>query len=496
MGINISMTAGGFNPGAGVNDGMLSRVANMISEYERDALNKAETAAYPPDPSYVGGVGGTASMGPLQTQSIQGTLNDVGFRERHLWLWRRLEKVSVAKSLIHEATLVKAKGSDAIDPFFAEGGINGFSEAEFERIVVQLKFMSENIEVPDTAAVLSGGLDGGASLLETRTKLGVKQLLGRIERWLIEGDASVSALQFNGFRSSIMGGGGLVVDLEGEAPTSEDIEDVVGELQSDGRFALDLEAFTDSRVKRVLTTLDAAAGRYPKDRGGAAVKSYIGGPQELALTTEYGDAPVYTMPLIGMPSNFPTTSVGGGAPNVGAVSGTPTVNSSVTNSRFRAGDVGEYDYRFVAVGDRGTAGAISVNGVVISAAGDAPTFVFNDSAISGTKNTSGMLRYWRVYRTEKDGTEFDYIGQFARGTAGVSNTSWTDLNHRRPFRKPIYIGEFSSEVLYFSQLMEAIRRPLGQTSASIPFMIYMMGALFFKQPQKWAIIDNCATKAA
>lgn len=493
MSIRLSLAAGGFNSDGQLSNSVVDRVASMIGDYERDYLAKSESAAYPPDPAYVGGAGGTPSMGPLQTQSIQGTLNDVGFRERHLWLWRRLEKMSVAKSLVHEATLIKRKGQSAVDPFFVEGGINGFSDAEFERIAVQLKFMSENIEVPDTAAILSGGLDGGATLLETRSKLGIKQLLGNIERWLIEGDSSVSALQFTGFRKSIMSGGGLVKDMEGLAPTSEDIEDVVGELQADGRFALDLEAFTDTRVKRVLTTLDAASGRYPKDRGGAAMKTAIGGPQEIVLTTEYGDAPVHTMPLMSMPSDFPTVAVGGGAPPA-AVIAAPTVNNAVTDSRFRPGDVGEYDYRFVPVGDRGTGAAIAVNGVVITTAGDAPTFTLQDSAIPNTRNTNGMLRYWRVYRTEKDGETFDYIGQVARGVAGVAHTSYTDLNHRRPFRRPIYIGEWSNEVFYFAQLMDAIRRPLAQNASSIPFMMYLIGALFFKQPHKWGVIDNCAIK--
>ena len=487
MKISLSLAAGGLAALAAVNPAAASSVEQALSEYEgHDPVYKAETLAYSPAPNY----SGAPSLTPLTRQSVQGTLDDETYKTRHLWLWQRLSKRTVNESLIHEATVVKESGTESIDPFFNEGGLGAFSEAEFDRIFTQAKFVSENIEVPDTAAVIKGGFDGGASVLETRTRLGIKHLLGRMERWLIEGDSGVSTLQIDGFRKAILARG-VVKDMKGNAPTTEAIEDVVGELQSDGRFALDLEAFTDPRVKRVLTTLDAAAGRYPKDRGG--VVSRIGGPSDVLLTTEYGDAPVYSMPLIGMPDGFSLVEVGQGPPaGTPVVIGAPSVGAA-TGSRFYAGDVGEYDYVFVPVGDKGTGAPIYVNNVTVGAAGDAPTFTLADTAKSMSKNTNGMYRYWRAYRSEPDKTALGYIGQFARAGVGT-NTVWTDLNHRRPFKRPIFIGQFDEECLLWVQVMEMIRRPLAQVQSSIPFMLQLWGNLFFKQPQKWGIIENCAVR--
>lgn len=483
--MRISISAGGLGGLAAVNRRAYDMVEQALDEHEQD-IAKSEGLAYPPSPDF----SSAPSLAPLTTQSIQGTLEDETFKQRHLWLWQRLTKRSVTNSLIHEATVVKENGTESIDPFFPEGGVNAFSEAEFDRIFTQAKFMSENVEVPDTAAVIRGGLDGNMSVLETRTRLGIKMLMGRMERWMIESDSSVSSLQFDGWRKKVLERG-VYLDMKGEAPSSDQLEDVVAELQADGRFALDLEAFTDPRVKRVLTTLDVAAGRYPKDRGG--VTSRIGGPSDVVLTTEYGDAPVYTMPLIGMPDSYSGVAVGQ-APPPAVTIGAPSIASN-GSSRFYTGDAGEYDYVFVPVGDKGTGAPITVSGVTL-AAGEVPTFTLQDSGVSGTKNTNNMLRYWRVYRTEADGTTFGYIGQFARGVAGSSHTTWVDYNARRPFKRPIFIGEFNESTVLWVQVMDMIRRPLAQVQSSIPFMIQLWGALFFKQAQKWALIDNCAVKAS
>lgn len=460
-----------------------SKVDQILNEYEGDSIQKAESLAYAPDQNF----SGAPSLSPLTTQSIQGTLVDETFKSRSLWLWPRLSKTKMNNNLTHEATVVKSLGSN-VDPFFSEGGVNAFSEAEFDRITTRAKFISENIEVPDTAAVIRGGLDGNNSALETRTRLGIKNMLGFMERWLIEGDSDVSALQIDGFRKAILERG-IVVDLKGRAPNTEDIENVVSELQADGRFAMDLEAFTDPRVKRVLTTLDAAAGRYPKDRGG--VVSRIGGPSDVVLTTESGEAPVYAMQLIGMPDTYDAAGVGDGKPTVAAVGGAAVAADAL--SRFYAADAGEYDYAVVPVGDKGVGAPINYTGVVV-AAGEKVTLTLGDAAVEAAKNTAGMVRYYRLYRTEADGTQKGYIGQFPRAAFGV-NTTITDLNVRRPFKRPIFIGEFNADVVEWVQVQDMIRRPLAQTQTSIPFMLQIWGNLFFKQAQKWAIIDNCAVKA-
>lgn len=474
--ISLSLSTGGNQRS--------SAVENALSEYEGDNIAKAEALAYAPEANF----SGATNLSPLTTQSIQGTLVDETFKSRSLWLWNRLTKQRMNNNLTHEATVVKSLGSAGVDPFFSEGGVNAFSEAEFDRITTQAKFMSENIEVPDTAAIIRGGLDGNNSALETRTRLGIKNLLGRMERWLIEGDSAVSSLQIDGFRKAISTRG-IVVDMKGRAPNSEDIENVVGELQADGRFALDLECFTDPRVKRVLTTLDAASGRYPKDRGG--VTSRIGGPSDVVLTTETGDAPVYSMQLIAHEDSFSTQALGSGAPTVAAVGGAAV--SVDAASAFYAGDGGEYDYRIVPVGDKGTGAPIPYNGVVL-APGEKVVFTVGDAAVLATKNTVGMVRYYRVYRTEANGTLFGYIGQFTRAAFG-GNTTITDLNVRRPFKKPLFIGEFNTDTVEWLQVQDMMRRPLAQTQSSIPFMLQIWGNLFFKQPQKWALLDNCATSA-
>lgn len=490
------LTAGGFQGQmlSGLPAAAQQAIAAALAE--ADGILKAEGAAYPTFGAHVGGAGGAPVLSPLQTQSIQGTLDDASFRMKHLTFWRLLQKVVVSKSTTHEAVRINVKGSDALDPHMVEGGLGAFSTAEFEKILVNLKFLGEPIEVADTSAVIAGGLDGGATLLETRTRVGLEQLLARLERWSIEGDATVSALQFNGLRAAItQGAPDNVFDLEGDLPSGQYLEDVVGFLQDEPNFAGELTGITAPRTHRALAAADVVAGRYPKDRGGDGTKTYIGGPKEVFLTSDYGDVPLLKMPLIHMPPTaLNLAAVGAGAPAAVAIGN--VVNGGVTGSRFRTKDIGVYDYRFVPVGDKGAGAAIAQNDVTIAAVGDAPTFTITDDAITDAANTNGMIRYYRVFRTEKNDDKFDYIGQFARDPAGNAvQTTWTDKNFRRPFRRPIFIGQFDAETVYWAQLMDIVRRPLAQVQTTIPFLIYLMGALFVKQPRKWALIDNAAIKA-
>lgn len=516
MGIRLDLTeaAAAASAPIGYSPAQAREVQALLDEHgfvTADMFKSEATHPVLQGQAYVGGQGGTGGMAPLLMQSIQATLDDASFGIKHIVLWGLLKKTIVSKSTNHEATRINAKGSSQVDFFINDGGIGTLSEAEFERLVVAMKYFAEYVEVPDTAAVLQG-LGPDPTVLATRQRLAIVHMLGKLERYLVEGDTAASELQFDGLRAQIRRGAPKNYhDLEGELPSAAVMEEAVGFVQSEEAYGVLTHCLTSPRVRRLLSTLEIAFGRNPKDKGGSAQASYIGGPGKLFLTSDYDDIEILGMPHISWDDKINVAALGGsGAPSgISLNGGFPTVNApdaaaSTANggARWRTKDLGEYWYKFVPVGDHGTGAPITVGPVNITTAGQSVSFSFNDDSKSYAKDTDGMLRYYRVWRTEKDPddetdiTQYGYIGQFARGgSSGTpADTVWVDQNFRRPFCRPILLLELTEECMYWCQLMDMVRRPLGQTKTSIPFLLYMMGTPFVKLPTHCYIIDNARQK--
>lgn len=460
---------------------------------EHASVFKSEGVGYPSQGS---AYSSTAPNGlaPALGQSIQGTLDDATLRLSHIKMFRLLTREPITKSTVHEATVINSKGTAHVDPFITEGGIGALSIVAFERLVARLKYLAEHIEVPDTAAVLQG-LGPDPNLVALRTRLGIEMLLAKTERFLFEGDEDVSSTQFNGLRKAAIAGGNYV-DLEGEAPSASQINDLVGDMTAFPTLATLNTAICDPRTRTVLRSLELAHGWYDKS-GRGSDRNQITGPRGLYLTTDYEDVEIQSAPLIAMDDTVPTTSQGEGAPNMAGVSVAAPTAATHADSRFRSKDVGEYMYKFLPVGDRGYAAPITVGPVTVGAGERVPFTFTGDNAIPNTKDTNGNLRYYKVFRSEADKTEYGYIGQFARGVDGSGdpiNTVWHDYNHRRPFKRPLYIMELSRDVMYWCQLMDMVRRPLANLRTTIPFLLYMMGALMVKIPKRVGILDNGAIK--
>jgi hypothetical protein len=432
-----------------------------------------------------------SEIAPLVPQSIQSTLDSATFTQSAIQFWKMLSKVNVSSTL-HEATRVNEHGSMGMDPFFAEGSVPGISEAEYERQVVQIKFLAEYIELTDVATMV-GVVGPNRTALAQRTQDGTSALLGKLERALFNADSALSTLHFDGLHKQITTGApNNVTDKRGAGITPQGLQELLGNLMSDPNFARANAILVDPRQYQSLSNIATAHGRHDQIRASGQAVSF--GHKQLFVGGPQGDVPVIPCPLMRQTNTPNAAALGNNPPNAGAMPSTAYANPGATSgSQFVAADAGTYYYKVVGIGDEGVT-APSTSAVQTVAAGEAITITISDG--TGASGLHSGIRYYRVFRSAKnaaDASNVTFLGEFAANDVGGSDeTVITDLNAKIPGTAPVYILQNTPDVMYWAQLLDFTRRPIAQTTTTIPFLLMLFGSLFVKVPTKNWVIDNVA----
>lgn len=473
------------------------RELNKALRANTELMMKAETVGYPQQGvAYVGGSGGTGEIAPLVPQSIQQTLDTATYTSSAIQFWKMLSKINVTNTL-HEATRVNEHGSMGLDPFFAEGGVPGISEAEYERQQVKIKFLAEYMELTDVSTMV-GILGPNRTALAQRTQDGTLALLGKLERALFNADSSLSPNHFDGLRAQqLTKAPQNSDDMRGKPVTFQFLQEKLGELMSDPNFAKANTILVDPRQYQALSNFATAYGRHDQVQqhaGSGAVSFghkalFVGGPQ--------GDVPIIPCSLLRPPQRVNAAALGGNPPNSGVCPTATVTNAGATSgSLFATADAGVYYYRIVGVGDQGVT-APADSGAITVGAGEAVSISIADGAASGAGTHSG-IRYYRVFRSAADGTlaNSDFLGEFpANDLGGSSATLLIDKNADLPGTSSVYILQNTPDVMCWAQLLDFTRRPLAQISTTIPFLLMLFGALFVKVPTKNWVLTNAALTA-
>lgn len=456
----------------------------------------------------------TNEFGALVPQSIQPTLDTASYTDDAIVLWRRVPKVNVTNTL-HESTRTNEYGSMGLDPFISEGGVGPKSEAKYERIVVEIKYLAEHREISDPATMVGivGTQGVSRSGLAQQTKDGTKALLGKLERMLYMADENLNPLMFNGLRKQVLEGTGGTqsqqytdssnrTDLRGQSLTPQKLIEIVYEAYAEPNYGLINIILVEPRTYGALVNAATPYGRYDQVSVGQN-NQLIFGTQGLFIVGPRGMIQVVPSTLMNMPGD-PITSKQGGAPPNGYDSGGSMAQSDITTStsqnasesKFGKADAGQYRYRVVAVGDKGALGAVDHGPVTVNE-DDVVDFTIKDSGVPRSGDDS--VRYYRVYRTPKDSSDFSAAkfmwhfpaNQNAGGTP-VTDTTFTDKNDFLPRTSPAYLFQMTPDIMYFAQLLDFMRRPLAQTQTSVPFLLMLFGSPHVKVPTKNWVVDNAA----
>jgi hypothetical protein len=484
----------GFNdlgPAGEIADIQRFQAFNKALRDNAEAVMKGAVGYPQQGTGYVGGAGGTGNLAPLVPQSIQNTIDTASFTMQAIKFWNMISKVNVSSPL-HEATRVNQYGSN-LDPFFGEGSVPGISQAQYERLVVRVKYLAEYIEITDVAAV-SGILGVNNSMLAERTQAGTLALLEKLERQLFNADSSKSVLQFDGLYKQLRSGApDNYTDARGQGITFQDLIEKIGFVMADPNWGNVNQILVTPQTWQALSNQATVYARHDQ-------RSPAGGPitvgyQGLSVSGPNGSVPIIPCPLMTQVQTPSATKMGtpSGIPNSGNLPSTAVAAGANAASKFQAKDAGTYRYIVQGVGAEGVTDPNNFTTTLLSVAvtaGDSVTFTVSD----GPANSS--ILYYRVYRGPKDSSSTDlkdykHIFDAPANNDGAGDaTTFRDDNAKLPGTAPVYLLQNTPDAMHWIQLLDYMRRPLAQTTTTIPFLLMLFGTLFVKLPRKHWIIDN------
>ncbi len=462
-----------------------------LREFSEGNFSKAGSIGY----QTPAGLSGTTNLSALVPQSIESQLSSATFTMQELVFWPALPKRQVTQTL-HEYNVVKEHGLD-LDPFIAEGAAGTVNSSQYSRESVRIKYLAERREVTDVATMV-GLIGDNTNAIAEETERGTLRLMGKLERMLFFADSSLSSLHFDGvFKQIETLVPGNVTDLEGKDATPQLLQGILGQLCGAPLFGRPDCIYVESRVHASLIAQTVAFGRHDQVKVGETGITF--GTNELFIMGPYGKVPIKMAPFLFRAEKAPSAASSADAPTAPTIAGggqAPSTPASAS-SKFKAGDAGDYIYKFVGVGDKGYTAPI-VSDPIAVAAGDKVVIEIDDNAKTAdgsNKITSGGIRYYRVYRSAKDGAADTCL--FLRdlpvnedGSGGSKDTLFEDYNNDKPGTSRMLIVQHTPDVLQFVRLLDFLRRPLAEVETKKPFLLMLFGALAVKVPTKCWVVKN------
>lgn len=168
---------------------------------------------------------------------------------------------------------------------------------------------------------------------------------------------------------------------------------------------------------------------------------------------------------------------------------TAAINTDDTGAEFGKSGAATYKYSVTACNRSGES--------VPTAAATAVALTSSDLT-KGVKvtitNASSMVvtpEYFKVYRTEPDGTTQYCIATIpAQSVAASGTTTFIDKNETMANTYTAFMGEFTPDVITFKQLAPIMKMDLALLGPAYRWMILLYGVPQLFAPKKWVRIKN------
>jgi len=417
----------------------------------------------------------------LAVEDLDRTLKLVTHGLEHLKLWKDIIKEKVPQT-VHEYNVQNSYGQE-VSPFFAMGGNPQSTDANYDREVIQVKYLGTQGQVQHNLTLIQAA-HGPVIAREVKNK--TIELLARNERAMFDADSAINSLEYDGilkqvrqkeaqsqYKSTAFAGyesagadESVILDIRGQ------FDDVVAErmaLKNVNNFGMGMDCYlgTDihSRFSRDF---------YNKQRtlpgetltSGNRVKEHTG-------TLDFRFKPS----LFNRPRKAPLgVSVSGGA--------APTLANLLTPadgaSEFGASDAGTYGYKISLVfADGETLPSSEISGAV--AAGDKVTIEIS---------YVGSPLYANAFRSPKDGAGagWEFIGRIALGVSSSAHN--VDFNNQLPGSARAFLLMHDSDALCWKQLGSMIKYDLAVTDTSYKWLQLLYGTPLVSAARKQTIAEN------
>ncbi|MAK55914.1 MAG: hypothetical protein CML17_08740 [Pusillimonas sp.] len=448
-----------------------------------DALRKATSVGYQ-DGSGV--VDANGSLSALVPQSIEGTLSTATYSMKELALWPAIAKRNVTNTL-HEFVRIDEHGFD-MDPFLSEGGGGARNVPSYSRESVKIKYLAERREVSDVGSLV-GIIGNSANAIAEETTRGTFALLGRLERALWHGDESANPLAFNGVIKQIEShdSGANVYDLEGNAPTPQLLQDVLGEIYAAPRYGRPDCIYVEPRIHAELIRFAVQFGRHDQLQVMSSAQGITYGTQQITIMGPVGPVTVKPAPFLADSFEPPAAAYTAD----GSAFAAPTLAFTLNPNTASKMTIGSFKYKAVVVTpERGYSDASTELVVAATLGQEAVITITHGGIVGGTLNGSSNS-YVRIYRTKAGGSKFFKIAELP---CGNGSTVFTDLNQSRPGTSKIVFIQHSPDILEFARLLDFFRRPLAEVATSKPFLLMLFGSPIVKVPSKCWVIKNASVQ--
>lgn len=451
--------------------------ANDVAE-----LNKAlNTGAY----AQANGVANQTNGAALQVESLENSLKVLTYSDQHVKFWKKIAKTP-AYSTVEEYNQLLSYGSGT-GGFVPEGVLPETDDSEYKRQASFVKFLGTTREVTHPMTLVRSA---HGDVIARENQNGILWLMKQLEHGLFWGNSKLAApgkegVQFDGLNNMIDAEN--TYDCKGNDLKDTDIN--YGAQMIIENYGTPTDLYLPFEI-----LANFSNEFFPKER---VIMPTQGAGYQAGLVVNkfqtHGGA-VDFQPDLFLQKTKPLSGTGTGGTKAPTAPGSVTValKPDGTNAEFgksTASGAGTYSYSVTACNRFGES---------------VPTACSDDVAITGSDlakgikititNPSAMVvppEYFRIYRTEANGTQKYCIMEVPAANVSASGTTEViDLNKILPNTYTAFMGEFTPEVIAFKQLAPIMKMDLALLGPSYRWMILLYGVPQLYAPKKWMKFVN------
>jgi len=448
-------------------------------------LNKAlNTGGY----SQAGGVDARTGGAPLIVESLENSLKVLTFQDQHVKFWKKIYK-QPAYSTVEEYNQLISYGSEG-GGFVPEGALPDVEDSVYKRKASFVKFLgtTRSVTHPMTLVRTAHG-----DVIARENQNGILWIMKKVENALFWGNSSLAALEQEGYQFD-----GLdrlidnknVIDLAGK-----DLEDK--HINYGAQMILENYGTPTDLFLPFETLAKFSEMFFPKERVIMPTQGagYRAGLVVNKFQTHGGEVEFMPDLFIQKTKVLPEQATGGVNSPTAPAKIEGVVNSSATTGQWgKSGGSGLYTYYVTAVNRHGESLPAVLNAPVAIAAEEVENSI--DLTITNAAQVNVAPDYFRIYRTERDGTIAYCIAEVP--AANISNngqTTYRDFNFKMPNTYTAFMGEFTPEVIAFKQLAPIMKMDLAVLAPAYRWMILLYGVLQLYAPRKWMKFVNIKAEA-
>ncbi len=410
----------------------------------------------------------------LRMQSLDGTLKNVTFNEKHLKAVKEIP-TRQAYSTVEEYTQETGYG-ETEGAFVNEIENPEEADAELARKFTVVKYMRTLRKVSD----VSGMVKNIQEPINVQTIAGTRFLLRRLEENIFLGNSSVVVQEFDGIETIIKANEPThIIDLRNAEMGIINIQDQAQRIADN--FGSATHLFTSHGVQ---SSLDKSL--EPDQRVILPMNPQQGwmvGTPAAGARTSFGDVAFRPDVFIKEGKVKPTAAVGVGAP------GAPTiVLATVTDatSLFDATTAGTYTYAVTAVNSKGESAPSAESGIDV-ADGEHVTV----AVTQGTGISTGYI----LYRNDRPTSSV--LRQYLRVAKASSPETFIDRDFDIPGTSKAFLTDIDTmyDTISVKKLAPLTKLPLARVGAFVQWLQNLYVTLQITAPKKFVVYKNVKASA-